>query len=521
MLTSDHEDDHLAFEYPGVAIPPPAALVEAEIMQETRIGIVGQIREQPELVEKELRQRGTWAYDLLCKNSKTLAVPSETSPLAHMPLLKSGMAGPPLPPDRHPMTKLADESDTAYDSRMQERQNYFERNVHWKKQEQTETETLPFVPVAQTLGLKSSGNVCPGPTGGGNLSFEETKMALLHVLSDEECSALLAVLPRCQKHSDSLCWKPESGLKKPLGCGAGKKCNRPHAVSADDLYGDIDPEQLKYWKIQKKINTDKKGLSVIPFGRLTRKKPCTEDSVLTYRLQPPVQEALQLFFQKHGFEDLLATAHLRENHLGNQILQVRVRRGIYPIGDAALKLGDPKVCTLNDLDVIWSADNPIHRSGNTVPKLTFHGTSPDVFIPIMRAGGLVPDPRGVSTPKAVFVCQDVRTAEMSMYNKGLIVVCKTVGFPFNYEIHRNRLREPNTIPNGCVAFLREVQQTKQIAAHPRSLQAVEFIFDLHALVKMVDEELENLGYTQRYHEKVTKILRLVHDRWQQLESSSS
>ena len=258
MLTSDHEDDDLPFEYPGVAIPPPAAMVEAEIMQDTRIGTVGQIREQPEFAEKELRQRGTWAYDVLCRKSKTFSVPSETSPLAHMPLLQSGMAGHPLPADRHPMTKLADESDTAYASRMQERQNYFERNVRMKKQEQTETETLPFVPVAQALGLNSSGNVCPGPTGGGNLSFEETKMAVLQVLSDEECSALLAVLPRCQKHLDSLCWTAESGLKKPLGCGAGKKCNRPHAVSADDLYGDIDPEQLKYWKIQKKINTDKK-----------------------------------------------------------------------------------------------------------------------------------------------------------------------------------------------------------------------------------------------------------------------
>ena len=246
MLTSDHEDDDLAFEYPGVEIPPTAAMVEAEIMQETRIGIVGQIREQPELVEKELRQRETWAYDLLCQNSKTLSVPSETSPLAHMPLLKSGMAGPPLPPDRHPMTKLADESDTAYASRMQERQNYFERNVRRKKQEQTETETLPFVPVAQAQGLNSSGNVCPGPTDGGNLSFEETKMAVLQVLSDEECSALLAVLPRCQKHLDWLSWTPESGLKRPRGCLAGWKCGRPHAVNADDLYGDIMPEQLEY-----------------------------------------------------------------------------------------------------------------------------------------------------------------------------------------------------------------------------------------------------------------------------------
>ena len=78
------------------------------------------------------------------------------------------MAGPPS--DRNPMFQGANEKEEAYDSRMQERQKYFDRNVHWKKQ-QTETLPLPLVPVAQ--GLRSSGNVCPGPTDGGNLSFEQ------------------------------------------------------------------------------------------------------------------------------------------------------------------------------------------------------------------------------------------------------------------------------------------------------------------------------------------------------------
>ena len=152
---------------------------------------------------------------------------------------------------------------------MAERQKYFDRNVLWMKQ-QTETSPLPLVPVAG--GLKSSGNVCPGPTDGGNLSFEQVKMAVLQVLSSEECSALLAVLPRCRKHLDWLSWTPQSGLKKPRGCPDGKKCSRPHAVNADDLYGDIDHEQLAYWLGEKQSNTSKKGLSLIPFGSLARKK---------------------------------------------------------------------------------------------------------------------------------------------------------------------------------------------------------------------------------------------------------
>ena len=107
---------------------------------------------------------------------------------------------------------------------------------------------------------------------------------------------------------------------------------------------------------------------------------------------------------------------------------------------------------------------------------------------------------------------------MSMYNRGLVVVCKTVGFPFNYDKKWKFLLDPNTIPNGCVAFLREVHGTKQIAAHPRSLQPEEFMFDLDALVKMVDTELDRFGYSHKYHEKVATILGMVHDRWQQLES---
>ena len=52
-----------------------------------------------------------------------------------------------------------------------------------------------------------------------------------------------------------------------------------------------------------------------------------------------------------------------------------------------------------------------------------------------------------------------------------------------------------------------------LCAHPRCLQIEEFIFELGALVKMVDAELEGLGYSHKYHEQVTKVLAKMEDRW--------
>ena len=95
-------------------------------------------------------------------------------------------------------------------------------------------------------------------------------------------------------------------------------------------------------------------------------------------------------------------------------------------------------------------------------------------------------------------------APVSMYNRGLVVVCKTYGFPYNHEKNQHKLQDKDSIPNGCLGYLRNVLQVKQICAHPRCLQIEEFVFQLDSLVKMVDAELEALGYTQKYHEHMTK-----------------
>ena len=104
-----------------------------------------------------------------------------------------------------------------------------------------------------------------------------------------------------------------------------------------------------------------------------------------------------------------------------------------------------------------------------------------------------------------------------MYNHGLIVVCKTYGFPYNHAQNHHKLQDDDAIPNGCIGYLRQVGGAKQICAHPRCLQIEEFVFQLDSLVKMVDAELAGLGYTQMYHEHMTNLLAKVQDRWRIVE----
>ena len=112
----------------------------------------------------------------------------------------------------------------------------------------------------------SSSVVPPGPADGGALDFRNTKMAVLGTLSEEERSALLAVLPRCQKHMDYLGHDPNSGLRTPNVCRHEKKCSRPHAVSAEDPYGDIMKDHLEYFKSTGATN----GIHILPYVRGTR-----------------------------------------------------------------------------------------------------------------------------------------------------------------------------------------------------------------------------------------------------------
>ena len=56
-----------------------------------------------------------------------------------------------------------------------------------------------------------------------------------------------------------------------------------------------------------------------------------------------------------------------------------------------------------------------------------------------------------------------------------------------------------------------------MCAHPRCLQPESFVFEVGALVEVVDAELEVLGYSRKYHEAVTKVLAKVQDRWRLID----
>ena len=301
-------------------------------------------------------------------------------------------------------------------------------------------------------------------------------------------------------------------MKRPKGCSDAKRCSRPHAVSAEDPYGDIISEQLDYFLLAK----DTRGIDILPFGTLGRVTRQTGGAELSFQMQPPMQQALKEFFKKHGLPNIVETARLDEDLQGRQCLRLRVS-GLNVICPEAVRLGERHVYELEDSDSV-SDPHTIHRS-HEAPALTYHGTSPDVFLPIVRSGGLLPDPSGETTPEGVFLCPDARVAEMSLYERGLVVVCKTRGFPFNYEKNSWKLRDSNKIPNGCIGYLRDVLGVKQLCAHPGCLQVEEFVFELSALVKMVDAELEALGYTHQYHTHVTAVLSTVKDRWRMIEEA--
>ena len=505
-------DNEAAAASCGAEIPPPESLGEVHREDAAAAGMpYGCIVEQQGFAPHAMRQSGEWAFDLLCRTSKSGSLQKAGSTTRHfqpwnLPLQAirtwpRHMAAPPVSLDHHPMLQGKTEEEDNFQARTERRQNNFEKYVVWKKEGSAEEWHPPAGP--------ESSLVCPGPQEGGALDFSSVKMAIVQTTSEEEQAALLAVLPRCRKHLDYLTWDARSGLKRPAGCKAGKACSRPHALSARDPYGDIDPKQLSHFKISGVTN----GISILPAGNLARKRNSRGITGLSFQMRPPIAKALQEFFKKHGLLNMLDTAHLQEDAMGRQCVRLRVLRGISMIGQEAEKLGNPANGALEDTNVVRPGER-LDRSSTTVPELTYHGTHPDVFLDILRSGGLMP---GNSYPNGVYLCPDARCAEMSMYNRGLVVVCKTSGFPYNHEKNRHKLQDKDSIPNGCLGYLRNVLQVKQICAHPRCLQIEEFVFQLDSLVKMVDAELEALGYTQKYHEHMTNLLTKVQDRWRVIE----
>ena len=134
--------------------------------------------------------------------------------------------------------------------------------------------------------------------------------------------------------------------------------------------------------------------------------------------------------------------------MGRQCVRLRVLRGISMIGQEAEKLGNPANGALEDTNVVRPGER-LDRSSTTVPELTYHGTHPDVFLDILDARKFV---------------SEWRISLSSMYNRGLVVVCKTYGFPYNHEKNQHKLQDKDSIPNGCIGYLRNVLQVKQIRA---------------------------------------------------------
>ena len=61
--------------------------------------------------------------------------------------------------------------------------------------------------------------------------------------------------------------------------------------------------------------------------------------------------------------------------------------GLHLIGKEAEELGDPnKVWEFKDPTFV-KKDKAISRSGTKLPKVTYHGTSPDKFLAIVKSGG--------------------------------------------------------------------------------------------------------------------------------------
>ena len=209
---------------------------------------------------------------------------------------------------------------------------------------------------------------------------------------------------------------------------------------------------------------------------------------------------------------MLETAHLQDDLHGCPCLRLRVKRGMNIIGEVAEKRH-----TQHSVDDASLVKETLHRSDTKVAEVLYHGTDPDAFLSILGSKGLQ---AGTSTPVGVYLCADARASEMSMYNRGLIVVCKARGFPFNYTTNSHKLLK-DVIPDGCVGYLRDMMGVKQVCAHPQCLQVDEFVFKLSSLVKMVDAELDAQGYSYKYHEQVTKLLAKVQDRWRMIQERAT
>ena len=84
-----------------------------------------------------------------------------------------------------------------------------------------------------------------------------------------------------------------------------------------------------------------------------------------------------------------------------------------------------------------------------------------------------------------------------MYNKGIVVQCKVVGFQWNWDKNSSATNE--TVPHGTYAWLRRVHDERQILCEEFGVEVVAFIIKTKLLLPIIDNELEKCGYSSRYH----------------------
>jgi hypothetical protein len=326
----------------------------------------------------------------------------------------------------------------------------------------------------------------------GALTFKECQQWLDYHLLPQELHTLLAVLPRCRAQLAFLRHDEASGLKRPKPCKYKNHCKHPHPVSAADVYGEIEPEQLA-WHLNK--HGSGKGFDLLPCGSLARCKiECEPSGAIKWQVKPPAKEALLKYLAKFGLSDLVKDVRLMESDTDEPTVWIELQgmRTVDPFASESSK---------NSVMNLGNSDEKINASGKAVREFAYHATDPRLLVPILQSRALKP---GDSDPKAIFLVEHARTSNASMYNQGMVVQCRVRGFPWNWD--KYSWATDYTIPPGTYAWLRQVSNERQIACHESGVEVVAVMMRTKLLFPVIDDELEKLGYTARYHNTAQELL---------------
>lgn len=109
---------------------------------------------------------------------------------------------------------------------------------------------------------------------------------------------------------------------------------------------------------------------------------------------------------------------------------------------------------------------------------------------------------GKSSPVGVygFACADIDWA--GGYNLGCVVIMKFFGAVLNFESASSHL---DGVPPGAMAFLRPRKGVHQWACHADGVTITELRFDAECFRRLIESQLDEVGYSAEYHEKLLKI----------------